>query len=162
MYFPTYFHDWAQRTKLKPYQTMFDRTYSNLTSYIILSKYFLSKKLKYFHDFQNRNFSVLWLKWTEAMEMKHSQTFFQGKYSNVTSFFIGCKMVTYFNNFPISSQKWAQINKMKWNETGHAQIWQHFSLFRKYYGIWMTFEIYFLTRFISKVNDNNFDLAEHI
>ena len=33
-------------------------------------KFFLSKKLKYFNDFQHGHFLVLWLKWTQTMEMK--------------------------------------------------------------------------------------------
>ena len=41
--------------------------------------------LKYFNDFQNRNFSVLWLKWTETMDIKQNRTFFYGTYSNLTS-----------------------------------------------------------------------------
>ena len=42
--------------------------------------------LKYLNDFHNQNFSILWLKWTQTMEMKQSQTFFYGRYSNVTTF----------------------------------------------------------------------------
>ena len=38
----------------------------------------------YFSDFQNRSFSVLWLKWTEAMEVNQNQIFFHGTYSNLT------------------------------------------------------------------------------
>ena len=36
--------------------------------------------LKYFNDFQNRNFSVLRLKWTQTVEMKQNQTFFHGSF----------------------------------------------------------------------------------
>ena len=50
--------------------------------------FFYQKVLKYFNDFQNRDFSVLWLKWTKTMEMKQSQTFFRETYSNLTPFFI--------------------------------------------------------------------------
>ena len=72
------------------------------------------------------------------MEMKQNQTFFHGTYSNLTSFFIGGKILKYFNDFynwhfPILLQKWAQTSKVKWNYTGYVQIWQHFSLFTKYY-----------------------------
>ena len=110
----------------------------------------LSKILKYFNDFQNRNFSVLRLKWTQTMQRKQNQTFshwpysnltpylfyifssknikvvqwlskselfsfmtkltpnngsetksdiFYGTYSNLTSFFIGHKILKYFNGF---------------------------------------------------------------
>ena len=48
--------------------------------------FFYQDILKYFNDFQNRNFSVLGLKWTQAMEMEQNQTFFQGTYSNLTLF----------------------------------------------------------------------------
>ena len=37
---------------------------------------FLSKILKYFNDFHNQNFSFLWLKWTQAIEIKQNQAFF--------------------------------------------------------------------------------------
>ena len=33
------------------------------------------------------------------MELKQNQTFFQGTYSNLTLFFIGHKMLKYFNDF---------------------------------------------------------------
>ena len=45
------------------------------------------KLLKYFNDFQNRNFSVLRLKRTQTMELKQDQTFFRGTYSNNTKIF---------------------------------------------------------------------------
>ena len=48
--------------------------------------FFYQNILKYFNDFQNQNFSVLWLKWTQIMEMKQNQTFFHGTYSNLTNF----------------------------------------------------------------------------
>ena len=44
------------------------------------------KILKYFHDLPNQNFSVLWLKWTQIMEIKQNQTFFDGIYSNLTPY----------------------------------------------------------------------------
>ena len=61
---------------------------------------------------------VLWLKWTQTMEMKQNQTYFHGTYSNMTSFFIGWKILKYFNgvynwHFFISLQKWVQTSKMK-------------------------------------------------
>ena len=40
----------------------------------------------YFNDFQNWNFSVSWLKWTQEIEMKQNQTFSQGTYSNLALF----------------------------------------------------------------------------
>ena len=34
---------------------------------------FYQRILKYFSDFQNGNFSVLWLNWTQTMEMKQNE-----------------------------------------------------------------------------------------
>ena len=47
---------------------------------------FYQKILKYFNDVQNRNLSILWLKWTQTIEMKQNQTFFQGTDSNLALF----------------------------------------------------------------------------
>ena len=91
--------------------------------------FFYQKILKYFNDFQNRNFSVLWLKWTKTMNIKQNQTFFLGIYLNPTSFFIGCKILKYLNDFynwhfSILLQKWAQTSAIKSHETWkHVQIW---------------------------------------
>ena len=78
---------------------------------------------------------------------------------SLTSFFIGHKILKSFNNFynyhiSVLLQKWAQTNKIKENKAGYMQMEQHLSLFTKYYCIWMTFEIYLLISFISKMNDN--------
>ena len=80
--------------------------------------FFYQKILKYFNDFENQNFSVLWLNWTQVIQMKQRQTFSYGTYSNLTSFFIGCKILYYFNDFynwhlSFSLQIWAKISKMK-------------------------------------------------
>ena len=48
--------------------------------------FFYQSILKYLNDFQNRNFSILWLKWTQTMELKQNHTFFPGTYSNLTLF----------------------------------------------------------------------------
>ena len=77
MHFSTYCQNWAQTTKLRPNQTLFDRTHSNLTS-----SFSYQKILYYINDFQNRNFLVLWLKRTQTMKVKQNQTFFHGTYSN--------------------------------------------------------------------------------
>ena len=79
---------------------------------------FYQRILKYFSDFQNGNFSVLWLNWTQTMEMKQNKTLFLGVYSNLTSFLIGRKNLKYFNGFynwylSISLQNWAQTSKIK-------------------------------------------------
>ena len=62
--------------------TSYLETYSNLTTYLSLSKI-----IKLIHDFQNRNFSVLWLKRTQTMELKQNQAFFPGTYSHNTKIF---------------------------------------------------------------------------
>ena len=54
--------------------------------------------------------------------------------SNLTSFFIGLKILKYFNDsydwhLSVSLEKLAQTSKVKYNHTGHVQIWQYFSLF---------------------------------
>ena len=59
---------------IKQNQTSFHGEYLNLTAYL-----FYQNILKYFNDFQNRNFSVLWPKWSQAIEVKQNQT-----YSNLT------------------------------------------------------------------------------
>ena len=48
--------------------------------------FFHQNILKYFNDFQNRNFSILWIKWTQKMEMKQNKIFFHGTYSNLTAY----------------------------------------------------------------------------
>ena len=57
---------------------------------------FYRKILKYFNYFQNQNFSVLWLKETQAMEMKQNQTFFHGTYSNLTPYLFLLKNIKIF------------------------------------------------------------------
>ena len=61
--------------------SIFKSDTKNITKYYYL---FYQKILKCFNNFQNRNFSVLWLKWIKAMEMKQNQTFFSVTYSNLT------------------------------------------------------------------------------
>ena len=75
-------------------QTFLHGVYSYLRSYV-----FYQKILKYYNDFQSRNFSVLWSKWTQAIEMKRNQTIFHRTYSTLTSFFIDYKILKYFNDF---------------------------------------------------------------
>ena len=58
--------------------------------------FFYENILKYFNDFRNQNFWVLWQKLTQTMEMKQNQTFFYRTYSNLTPylFFIkNCKSI---------------------------------------------------------------------
>ena len=62
LYFPTYCQNSSQTTNLEP-QDIFKSDIIHI--YIIHN----------FNDFQNWNFSVLWLKWTQAMKMKQNQIF---------------------------------------------------------------------------------------
>ena len=61
-------------------------------------------------------FSVLWLKWTQTMEMKQSQTFFHGTYSNVTLYLFLSKYIEVFQLLEICSILWLK-NKKNENET---------------------------------------------
>ena len=76
-------------------------------------------KLKYFSYFQNQNFSNLWLKWTQTIEIKQNQTVFHGIYSNLVLLFIGRKMLKYSMTFIIGtfqSQCKSEHNQIKWNK----------------------------------------------
>ena len=80
--------------------------------------------LKYFNVFQNRNFSILWLKWTQKMKMKQNQTFFHGTFSNLTPFYIKTyKSISITSKIEISQfcdflwLKWTQTMEMKQNQT---------------------------------------------
>ena len=93
---------------MKQNQIFFHGTYSNLTSYI-----FLSKNIKVFQWFSKSKFLSFITEVNQTMKMKQSQIFFQGTYSNLISFLIGPKILKYFNNFhnwdlSISLQKWAK------------------------------------------------------
>ena len=55
-----------------------------LTGHIKIWNHFFYQKIsKYFDDFQNQNFPVLWLKWTQTIKMSQNQTFFYEIYSNL-------------------------------------------------------------------------------
>ena len=41
-------------------------------------QFFLKKLLKYSNDFYNQNFSVLWEKWAQTMELKQNNIFSKG------------------------------------------------------------------------------------
>ena len=95
--------------------------------------FFYQKILKYFNDFQNRNFSVLPLKYTQTMEMKQNQTFFHGSYSNLTLFFVGHKLLKYFNDF----YNWhLSISLQRWTQTGNVKM--------KLYGVCANLTVFFL------------------
>ena len=80
-----------------------------------------NKKLKYFNDFQNQNFSVLWPKWTQTMELKQNKRFFYETYYNLTPYVFYQKILRYFNdfqnrNFSVLWLKWTQTMEMKQNQ----------------------------------------------
>ena len=58
-----------------------------------------SAPLKYFNDFQNQNFSMLWLEWTQIMEIKQNQTFYKILKSDII--FRWKQNAKYFNDFYI-------------------------------------------------------------
>ena len=70
-----------------------------LTGHNQIWHHFCIKKLKYLNELQNRNFSVLWLKWIQTMEMKENKKFFHGTYSNLTPHLFQRKILKYFNDF---------------------------------------------------------------
>ena len=59
---------------------------------------FDQKLLKFFNDFQNQIFSVLWVKWNRWCKWNKFNNFYE-TYSNLTSFFIGPKILQYFSYF---------------------------------------------------------------
>ena len=83
----------------------------------------LLKTLNYFNDLQNWNFAVLWLNWTQTIEMNQNQTFFHGSYSSLTTYLFYLKylkILKYFNdfqnrNFSVLWIKWTQTVKTKQN-----------------------------------------------
>ena len=74
--------------------------------------FFIKKILKYFNDFQTRNFSVLWLNGAQARKMKQNCTFSHKIYSNMTSHFFINKCQSTSETFNQSSTdiwpKWTQ------------------------------------------------------
>ena len=115
----------------KKNRLFFHGTYSNLTAYLFFYQYIL----KYLNGFQNLNFSVLWLKWIQTMEMKQKQAFFHGAYSNLTPFFLS-KHIKVFQW--LSKSKFlnfmTKVNPNNGNETkpdifsvGHIQIMLKYS-----------------------------------
>ena len=116
----------TQAMEMTQNQAFFDGAYSNLTPNLFYQKF-----LKYFNDFENRNFSVLLLTWTQIMKMKQNQTFVHGAYSNLTpnhflskniEVFFYQKILKYFNDFSNWSfsvlwLKTTQAMEMKQNQT---------------------------------------------
>ena len=89
---------------------------------ILKSDTFCNQKLlKYFNGFQIWNVLVLWLKWTQTMEMKQNQTFLHGHnqiWRHIFFNFFYHKILKYFNdfqnqNFSLSRLKWTRTMEMK-------------------------------------------------
>ena len=113
---------------------------------------FYQKILNYLNDFQNQNFSVLWLKWTQTIQVKQNQTFFHGTYSNLMWYIFLSKNIKVFQW--LSKSKFLSFitkgnsnkKKMKQYQTlsmGHIQIWHHFALVAKYFSDLRCFIRYF-------------------
>ena len=58
--------------------------------------FLIKKQLKYFNEFQNLNFSILWVKWAQTMEMKQYQTFYHETCSYLTSYIFLSKNIKVF------------------------------------------------------------------
>ena len=94
--------------------------------------FFYQSILKCFNDFQNQNFWILWLKWTQKRKMKLNQTFFHRVYSNLTRFLskhikvFQCPSKLKFLNFM------TKVNPSHGNEiksdifSWNIQIWRFF------------------------------------
>ena len=85
---------------------------------------------KYFNDFQNQNFSDLWLKWTQTVQMKQNQAFFHKTYSNLTSYLFSSKNIKVFQwlsnrNFSVFCVKWIQTMEMEQNQTFFHQAYSN-------------------------------------
>ena len=105
---------------------------------------FFSKNIKMLQWISKSKFHFYDYSWTEQWKWNKIRHFFMGHTQIWDHFFIGHKIflksLKYFNDFynwhlSVSLQKWAQTDKMKWNEIGHVQIWQYFSLFTTWYTI---------------------------
>ena len=98
------------------------------------------QNVKVFQWLSKSKFLSFMTKVNPSIENETKSEVFHWAYPNLTSFFIGCKILKCFNDFynwhlSISLQKWAQTSKVKSNETGHVQIWQYFSLLTMWYSI---------------------------
>ena len=90
---------------------------------------------KYFHEFQNQIFWILWLKWTQTIEMNPNHIFFHGAYSNLTLYmFRDQKILKYLNdfqnwNFSVLWLKWTQTMELKQNQTFFRGVYSNLTLF---------------------------------
>ena len=77
---------------------------------------------------------VLWLKWTQTMEMKQNHIFFHGTYSNMTPYNCLSKILNYSNdfqnrNFSVLWLKWTQTMQMKQNQTFFHGTYSNLTLY---------------------------------
>ena len=121
------------------------------------------KLLKYFNDFQNQNFSVLWLKWTWIMEITLNQTFFHRTYSNLTPYLSLSKNIKIFqwlskSNFSVLWLKWTQIMDVTLNQTFFHRTYSNLTPYLSLSKIIKIFQrlskLKFLS-FMTNVNQNN-------
>ena len=87
-----------------------------------------------FNDFQNRNSSVLWLKWKQTMEMKENQTFSMGNIQIWHHIFFNQKVLKHFNdiqnqNFMVLWLQWNQRLEMKQNQTSFHRTYSNLAFF---------------------------------
>ena len=96
-YFSTYWQNWAQTNKLKPNQTLFYRTYSNLRSF-----FSFDENIKVFQWISKSKFlNFLFEAYLNNENKTKSDKFLHRTCSNLTSFFISPKTLNYFNDFYI-------------------------------------------------------------
>ena len=94
--------------EIKHNQTFFHGTYLNVMSYFFIKIYY--------SDFQNCNFSVLWLRWTQTTEMKY------GAYSNLKLYIFLWKNVKEFQWLSKSFlliHDCSEPKQRKWNKVRH-------------------------------------------
>ena len=76
------------------------------------------------------NFSVLWLNWSQTMEMKQNLTFFDGTYSNLPSYiFFIKKYWSILMTFKIKISQfydWSELKQWKWNKLTRHFPWNIF------------------------------------
>ena len=91
--------------------------------------------LKYFNDFQNQNFSILWLKRSQTIGKKQNQTSFHETYLNLTAYlFFYQYILKHFNDFQnrefsVLWLKWTETMGMKQNQTFSNGTYSNLMLF---------------------------------
>ena len=124
-----------------------------LTGVIQISIIFFDQKIliKYFNDFDNKNFSVLWLKWTQTMKIKKKSDLFPWdifKSDIIFHWTQSTKMFQWlkFFNCEHKQVKWNKIKGDICKSDSIVPYVQSRTLFK-----WL----YFLIMFNSKMNNNS-------